>query len=295
MTVPSIKELLITSYLFRQVFILIRLTPQITLGLPKLLNVLEDLLLHTFPFPALLVKPAYNKVYRAFYESATKALEEAESTFGISKDEACHNLIFLVCFNAYGGMKLLFPILLKWVCLAGEVLHRKLREEIRAAVKDAGGKVTLAALDKMTLTKSVVYESLRIDPAVPFQYGKAREDLVINSHDAAFQIKKGEVIFGYQTIATRDPKIFDKPEAFVGDRFVGDGEKLLKYVWWSNGPETENPTAANKICAGKDLVVLMNRIMLVEFFLRYDTFTADVGTFLLGPKVTFKTLIKASP
>ncbi|KAL6209689.1 hypothetical protein ACLB2K_020629 [Fragaria x ananassa] len=275
-------------------WLLPQLTPQITLGLPKLLNVLEDLLLHTFPFPALLVKPAYNKVYKAFYESATKALEEAESTFGISKDEACHNLIFLVCFNAYGGMKLLFPILLKWVCLAGEDLHRKLREEIRAAVKDAGGKVTLAALDKMTLTKSVVYESLRIDPAVPFQYGKAKEDLVINSHDAAFQIKKGEVIFGYQTIATRDPKIFDKPEEFVGDRFVGDGEKLLKYVWWSNGPETENPTAANKICAGKDLVVLMNRIMLVEFFLRYDTFTADIGTFLLGPKVTFKTLTKAS-
>ncbi|XP_062018643.1 allene oxide synthase 3-like [Rosa rugosa] len=287
-TLGSKGSTLVTLWLLPQ------LSPQLTLGLPKVFNVFEDFLLHTFPFPALFVKPAYNKVYKAFYQSAAKALDEAESNFGISRDEACHNLVFLVCFNAYGGMKLLSPSLLKWVGLGGEDLHGKLRDEIRAIVKEAGGKITLAALDKMTLTKSVVYEALRIDPSVPFQYGKAKEDLIIESHDAAFEIKKGEIIFGYQTIATRDGKIFKNPEEFVGDRFVGEGEKLLKYVWWSNGPETVSPAAGDKQCPGKDLVVLMNRIMLVEFFLRYDTFTLDVGTFLLGPKVTFKTLTPAS-
>ncbi|KAB1207210.1 Allene oxide synthase [Morella rubra] len=116
---------------------------------------------------------------------------------------------------------------IKWVGLAGEKLHRELAHEIRTVVKDEGG-VTFSALDKMSLTKSAVYEALRMEPPVAFQYGKAKEDIVIHSHDAAFEIKKGEMIFGYQQFATRDPKIFEDAEEFV--RFVGEGEKMLKYI-----------------------------------------------------------------
>ena len=49
-------------------------------------------------------------------------------------------------------------------------------------------------MDQMTLTKSVVYEVLRIEPAVPFQYAKAREDLVVESHDAAFSKIFGSLV-----------------------------------------------------------------------------------------------------
>ncbi|KAL6218700.1 hypothetical protein ACLB2K_011910 [Fragaria x ananassa] len=135
---------------------------------------------------------------------------------------------------------------------------------------------------------------MRIEPPVPFQYGKAKEDIVIHSHDAAFEIKKGEMIFGYQPFATKDPKIFKNPEDFVGDRFLGEGEKLLKYVYWSNGRETDDTTVENKQCAGKDLVLLLSRLMLVEFFLRYDTCAVDVTTISLGTSVKFKSLTKAS-
>ncbi|XP_062023062.1 allene oxide synthase 1, chloroplastic-like [Rosa rugosa] len=271
-----------------------QLAPQITLGSPKLLSFAEDLLLHTFSYPAFLVKSTYKKLYDAFYESSASVLDEAENSFGIPRDEACHNLLFLACFNAFGGMKLLFPALIKWVGSAGEDLHRQLRNEIRAFVKENDGNVTFSALDKMTLTKSVVYEALRIEPPVPFQYGKAKEDIMVHSHDAAFEIKKGEMIFGYQPFATKDPKIFENPEEFVGHRFVGEGEKLLKYVYWSNGREIDDPTVENKQCAGKNLVLLVSRLMLVEFFLRYDTCTVDVTTASLGASVTFKTLTKAS-
>ncbi|KAB1207208.1 Allene oxide synthase, chloroplastic [Morella rubra] len=270
-----------------------QLAPLVTLGLQKWLNFLEDLLLHTFPLPAILVKSNYKKLYNAFYEPAGLDLDEAVNTFGIKRDEACHNLVFMAGFNAYGGTKTLFPALIKWVGLAGEKLHRELAHEIRTVVKDEGG-VTFSALDKMSLTKSAVYEALRMEPPVAFQYGKAKEDIVIHSHDAAFEIKKGEMIFGYQQFATRDPKIFEDAEEFVGNRFVGEGEKMLKYVYWSNGRETDDPTADNKQCPGKDLVVLMSRIMLVEFFLRYDTFTIEAGTLLLASSVTFKSLTKAT-
>ncbi|KAL7236701.1 hypothetical protein ACSBR1_019912 [Camellia fascicularis] len=146
----------------------------------------------------------------------------------------------------------------------------------------------------MALTKSTVYEALRIDPLVPFQYGKAKVDMVVHSHDATFEIKQGEMIFGYQPFATNDSKIFHNPEEFVADRFVGDGEKLLKYVYWSNGRQIDDPKVDNKQCPAKDLVVLLSRVMSVQFFLRYDTFMVEVGKLLLGSSVKIKSLTKAT-
>lgn len=275
----------VDSWLFGQ------LAPLMTLGLKFVPNLLEDLVLHTFPIPFFLVKSNYNKIYDAFYESAGLILDEAEK-LGIKRDEACHNLVFLAGFNAYGGLKNVFPALIKWVGAGGEDLHRRLAAEIRAAVKEKG--VTMSALNEMPVTKSVVYEVLRMEPSVPYQYGKAKHDFKIDNHENSFLIKKGEMFFGYQPIATKDPRIFDNPDVFVADRFVGEGEKLLDYVYWSNGRETDEPTAENKQCPGKDLVVVLCRLMLVEFFLKYDTFEVESGKILLGSSVTFKSLTNSS-
>lgn len=153
----------------------------------------------------------------------------------------------------------------------------------------------MAAMENMPLMKSVVYEALRIEPPVPSQYAKAKRDFVIESHDAAFQIKEGEMLYGFQPFATKDTKIFDRAEEFVPGRFVGEeGEKLLKYVLWSNGPENESPTVNNKQCVGKDFVVLVSRLLLVELFRRYDSFDVEVGASPLGASVTVTSLKRAS-
>ncbi|KAL2254703.1 allene oxide synthase 3-like [Sesamum indicum] len=273
-------------------WLFLQLAPLMTLGLKFVPKLLEDLLIHTFPLPFLLVKSDYNKLYEAFYKSAGPLLDEAER-IGLKRDEACHNLVFLAGFNAYGGMKRLFPALIKWVGAAGEDLHRRLADEIRAAVKKGG--VTLSALDEMNLTKSVVYEALRIEPPVPYQYAKAKQDFTIHNHESSFLIKKGEMLFGYQPIATKDPKVFENPDEFIADRFVGEGEKLIQYVYWSNGRETDGPTTENKQCPGKELVVLLCRLLLVEFFLNYDTFKVDTSNLVFGSAVlTFKSLTKAT-
>ncbi|CAM8914049.1 unnamed protein product [Rhodiola kirilowii] len=279
---------IITKWLFLQ------LAPLMSLGLSFVPNFVEDLMLHTFPLPFILVKSDYKKLYDVFYTSAVSLLDEAES-MGISREEACHNLVFMTGFNAYGGMKAWFPNMMKWIgSNAGEALHLRLADEIRTVVKAEGG-VTLSALEKMSLTKSVVYEALRLEPGVPFQYAKAKDDMIIHNHDAKFQVKKGETLFGYQPIATRDPKIFENPEEFIGNRFMGkEGGKLLKYVYWSNGRETDISTAENKICPAKDLVVLLSRVLLVEFFLRYDTFSIEATTVMLSALVKFKSLTKAT-
>ncbi|KAK9165641.1 hypothetical protein Scep_000832 [Stephania cephalantha] len=274
-------------------WLLFQVAPVLSLGSSnKLLNFFEDLIFHTFPLPWFPVKSGYNKLYKAIHSSSSSILDEAQR-MGIDKDEACHNLVFMAIFNAYGGMKAWFPSLIKWVGLAGPQLHQQLVNEIRAIVKAEG--VTPSSLEKMTLTKSTVYEALRMEPAIPYQYARAKRDFVIESHEnAVFEVKEGEMLFGYQPFATKDPKVFERAEEFLATRFVGDGEKLLKYVYWSNGRESENPTVENKQCPAKDLVVLLSRLMLTEFFLRYDTFAVEVGSLPLGSSVTVTSLTKAS-
>lgn len=271
-------------------WVLFQLGPVLSLGLPK---VVEELLLRTFRLPPALIKADYRRLYDFFYQSSEAVFEEADR-LGISREEACHNLLFTTCFNSFGGMKIFFPNMIKWIGRAGVNLHTQLAREIRTAVKANGGKITMRAMEQMPLMKSVVYEAFRIEPPVPVQYGRAKKDLVVESHDAAFEIKEGEVICGYQPFATRDPKIFDRADEFVPGRFTGDGEELLKHVLWSNGPETQSPTVQNKQCAGKDFIVFISRLLVVELFLRYDSFDIEAANTPLGAAVTVTSLKKAS-
>jgi len=288
---PSASDLGTTGPTKAAKWLIFQLHPLVTLGLPM---ILEEPLLHTVHLPPFLVSGDYKALYKYFFAAATKALDTAEG-LGLKRDEACHNLLFATVFNSYGGLKVLLPGILSRIVGAGEKFHKRLAAEIRAAVADAGGKVTVEALEKMELTKSAVWEALRLDPPVKFQYGRAKADMNIESHDATFAVKKGEMLFGYQPLATKDTRVFGSTASeFVGDRFVGEGSKLLKYVYWSNGRETESPSVDNKQCPGKNLVVLVGRLLVVELFLRYDTFTADVGVDLLGPKVEFTGVTKAT-
>ncbi|KAI0503647.1 hypothetical protein KFK09_014582 [Dendrobium nobile] len=68
-----------------------------------------------------------------------------------------------------------------------------------------------------------------------------------------------------------DQTVFDRADEFVADRFFGEeGKRLLNYLYWSNGPETGNPTVENKQCAAKDHVVATACFMVAEIFRRYD-------------------------
>ncbi|XP_039827563.1 allene oxide synthase 2-like [Panicum virgatum] len=225
---------------------LIWLHPLVTLGLPK---ILEEPLLHTFHLPPFLVKGDYKALYRYYSAAGKQALDMAEG-LGLSREEACHNLLFATTFNSYGGLKVFFPGLVANVAGAGEKIHER----------------------------------------------HAKKDLEIESHDGVFQVRKGEMLFGYQPCATKDARVFGATAGqFVPDRFVGDeGSKLLQYVYWSNGRETESPSVGNKQCPGKNLVVLVGRLLVVELFLRYDTFTATVDTELLGTSVFFTGVTKAT-
>lgn len=261
---------------------------------------LEDLLLHTFRLPPFLVRRDYAALTAYFSSAASAVLDDAENKSlqqqcGVTRDELLHNLIFLAIFNAYGGFKIFLPHIIKWLARAGPTLHAKLAAEVRAAAPhDREETITVQCVEKsMPLVKSVVWESLRMNPPVEFQYARAREDMVVESHDAAYKVRKGEMLFGYQSLATRDPRVFGaRAGEFVADRFVGD-EKLLGSVVWSNGPENGVAAEGNKQCPGKDMVVAVGRLLVAELFRRYDTFEAEVKEMPLEPFVTFTSMTKA--
>ncbi|RLN07929.1 allene oxide synthase 3-like [Panicum miliaceum] len=246
---------------------------------------LEDLLLHTFRLPPLLVRRDYAELTAYFAEVAAGVLDDAEKADpgAIPRDELLHNLIFL-------------PHLVKWLARGGPELHARLAGEVRA-VAPAGSALTLAAVERMPLVMSVVWETLRVNPPVEFQYGRAREDTVVESHDAAYEVRKGEMLFGYQPLATRDEQVFRRGRVFVADRFAACSEderrRLLEHVAWSNGPETGEAAEGNKQCPGKDAVVAVGRLMVAELFRRHDTFAASVEENPVEPVVTFTSVTKA--
>lgn len=244
-------------------------------------------LLHVAPIPAKLTKGGYDKMV-AFLQNYADETLALGLNHGLTKEEAVHNLIFFLVLNGHGGFCRFFPVILREVGKNPE-LQAELRAEVRAATKATGGKVTMkAVMSDMPLVASTVFEALRIDPPVSFNYGRAKKDFVVESHDARFEIKKGEFLGGVNHIVSRDPKVFKSdPTKFNAKRFMGpEGEKLLQYLVWSNKRQTDECTANTKQCAGKDIVPLTGRLLLAEIFMRYDNFKTDG----IGSKMAFTSL-----
>lgn len=200
-------------------------------------------------------------------------LQRGETEFGLSRKESIHNLLFVLGFNAYGGFSVFLPGLVSTILSDTTGLQAKLRKEAR---EKGGPTLSFDSIKEMPLIQSVVYETLRLNPPVPIQYGRARKDFQLSSHDSVYDIKKGELLCGYQKLVMKDPKIFDEPESFKPDRFMNEkGSELLSYLYWSNGPQTGSPTVSNKQCAAKDYVVLTAALVVAYIFRRYDSVTGD--------------------
>ncbi|CAN6236843.1 unnamed protein product [Urochloa humidicola] len=274
------------------VWLALQILPTQKIGL---VQPLEELLIHSFPLPSFLIWPGYYLLYRFVEEHGGAAVELAQREHGIAKKDAINNLLFVLGFNAFGGFSVFLPFLVAKIGDPADPsgLRPRLREEVRAVMRKNNNNDVAFGFDatrtEMPLVRSTVYEMLRMQPPVPLQFGRARKDFVLRSHGgAAYQVAKGEVLCGYQPLAMRDPQVFDRPEEFVPERFLGEeGRALLQHLFWSNGPETEQPAAGNKQCAAKEVVVDTACMLVAELFRRYDDFQVE-GT-------SFTKLVKRQP
>lgn len=204
--------------------------------------------------------------------------------FGLSEDEAIHNLLFMLGFNSFGGFSVFLPNLLDNIANAPKDLQHKLRKEAR---EKGGSTLGFDSLKEMELINSTVYETLRMNPPVPLQFGRARKDFRLNSYDSSFNVKKGELLCGYQKLVMRDSVVFDEPDRFKPERFTEEkGAELLNYLYWSNGPQTGSPSVSNKQCAAKDIVTFTASLIVAHLFRRYDFIKGDGSSFTILRKAT---------
>lgn len=152
------------------------------------LQPLEEIFLHSFPYPFVLVSGPYKKLYNFVEKQGKEVIERATNEYGMTKEEAINNILFVLGFNAFGGFSIFLPTLITTVGRDKNGLREKLRDEVRRVLKGTNGELGFEAVKQMELVKSTVYEILRLNPPVPLQYGRARNDFVLTSHDATFQV-----------------------------------------------------------------------------------------------------------
>ncbi|KAK6134718.1 hypothetical protein DH2020_031544 [Rehmannia glutinosa] len=272
----AIPEIENSGHIMLDKWLALQLLPTISINI---LQPLEEIFLHSFSYPFWLVKSDYKKLENFVKNEAGETVKRAETEFSLTEEEAIHNLLFILGFNAFGGFSIFFPSLLTSLGDQKSV-HDELRKEVREKLSNK--VLSFETVKEMDLINSFVYETLRLNPPVPSQFGRARRDFDLSSHNAVFEIKKGELLCGYQPVVMRDPKIFENPEDFVYDRFSkkkGGGE-LLKYLYWSNGPQSgsQGPSASNKQCAARDTVPMTAAVFLAYLFQRYDNIDISSGS-----------------
>ncbi|QCE09533.1 hydroperoxide lyase [Vigna unguiculata] len=274
---PKIAE---SGHIMLDRWLALQLLPITSIGI---LQPLEEIFLHSFAYPSFLVSGDYNNLYNFVKQQGKDTINRGEIGFGLTQEEAIHNLLFVLGFNSFGGFTIFLPALFGAIA-KDPALQEKLKKEAR---ENGGSTLSFDSVKEMPLVQSVVYETLRMSPPVPLQFGRARKDFRLTSHDSVFDVKKGELLCGFQKIVMRDSLIFDEPDLFKPDRFTEEkGAKLLDYLYWSNGPQSGSPTLSNKQCAGKDVVTLTAALIVAHLFRRYDSITGDGGsiTALQKPK-----------
>ncbi|XP_047311445.1 fatty acid hydroperoxide lyase, chloroplastic [Impatiens glandulifera] len=265
---PDIDE---NGYIKLDLWLALQTLPTVPIGL---FQPLEEIFLHSWAYPAFLVSNGYNQVADFIEKEGAEVIQRAQTEFGLSTKEAIHNLVFMIGFNAYGGFSLFIPYLLGAL---GNEENKGVQERLRKEVREnIGSGLSFESVKKMDLVQSFVYETMRLNPPVPTQYGRARKDFILSSYESSFEVKKGELLCGYQPLVMKDPNVFEEPDKFKADRFTGEkGRELLNYLFWSNGPQTGSPSESNKQCAGKDYVTLTGSLFLAYLFQRYDSIGCD--------------------
>ncbi|GFP79578.1 linolenate hydroperoxide lyase chloroplastic [Phtheirospermum japonicum] len=271
---PEIKK---SGHIMLDKWLALQLLPTISI---TALQPLPEIFFHSFSYPFWLVKSDYKKLAGFVQTEARETVQRAQTEFGLTEEEAIHNLLFTLGFNAFGGFSIFFPTLISNLGDQKSV-HDELRKEVRQKLSGSKG-LSFETVREMDLINSFVYETLRLSPPVPSQFGRARKDFDLSSHEAVYEIKKGELLCGYQPVVMRDPKIFENPEEFVYDRFSEKkgGRELLKYLFWSNGPQSgsQGPSASNKQCAAMDTVPMTAAVFLAYLFQRYDEIDISSGS-----------------
>ncbi len=141
-----------------------------------------------------------------------------------------------------------------------------------------GRPPTMEDLSYLPYTEAVIKETLRLYPAA---YVTAREpttDVVLNG----YRIPKGCTVLISPYTVHRDPRWFERPDAFVPERWLDDLDKRLPrlaYLPFGAGP---------RVCIGNAFAMMEGRLILAMLAQRFRLILPPGQTVATNPMVTLR-------
>lgn len=135
---------------------------------------------------------------------------------------------------------------------------QRLRDEIASVVGD--GPILFEHVKKLALVRSVFREALRLYPPITFIPRVAAEDTRI----AGRRIKRGAMIMISPWTTHRNALLWDQPDRFIADRFIGGSEQAEKdntFLAFGLGP---------RVCVGAAFATIESGLILASLIRRYD-------------------------
>jgi cytochrome P450 len=137
---------------------------------------------------------------------------------------------------------------------------------MRAEISDIAGDgpILIEHTKKMTFTRNVFREALRLYPPITFIPRVA----IVDTQIAGRRVKRGTMIMIAPWTLHRHRSFWRDPEAFDPDRFLPDREKEIRpgtYIPFGLGP---------RICVGAAFATIESSLILASLVRRYD-FTVD--------------------
>lgn len=136
-------------------------------------------------------------------------------------------------------------------------VRRRLEQEVGTALE--GRSPTAADLPRLGYALAVVQESMRLYPPVWMVMRRCERGDVIGG----YRIDPGEFVAISPFITHRDPRLFDDPERFDPERFLGDRAGHIPrfgYLPFSGGP---------RVCIGNGFALMEAQLVLASIAQRF--------------------------
>lgn len=119
----------------------------------------------------------------------------------------------------------------------------ELQDELAAEARAAAGATAGELLGRVPRLHAFLQEALRLYPPVPRFDRQARKRLRLGKHDVA----PGDIVSIWPWLVHRHRRLWDDPDAFVADRFLGGERHRFQYIPFGGGP---------RICVGAQFATL---------------------------------------
>jgi cytochrome P450 len=180
------------------------------------------------------VRQAFSEL-AVWIESAPAMAELAElaAERGVDPREAAKDLAFVLPMNAWGAV-------------AGTTLSA-----VAELDRHPGWRAAVAGDEGAR--RRFLAEVMRLHPAAPVTFGRARRELDLRSSTGRFALRAGDTVMGVIAMAQRDPRRFPEPSTFRPQRF--EDPEALAALRWAAGPQGADVSPEGRACPGADPAV----------------------------------------